>query len=243
MESTVFTGCFGGSDRSGSAAMEKEAGMLKKEMKNSIPVYKLCYSLSFVLILCLVRGIAYTAEIGIAIEPPAALLSIVFCADTYLMEVQGKRREVFRLYALKKQIKVIYRRMIVQILYLFGIFTVGYGLFYWQRPIEGPAGSSLEFFVSFLWAIGGTILFWGILSVAVSILVGKQWLGIGVTAVLWFLLFSKAADEFLGKWSVFSYTFRNINTGDAGWIWGKAISVFLALLLAALLPLLLKKKG
>lgn len=223
--------------------MEKEAGILKKEMKNSLPVYKLCYSFLFILILCLVRGIVYTAEIGVAIEVPAALLAVVFCTDTYLMEVQSRRRDVFRLYALKKQMKAIYLRLLIQILYLFGISVVGYGMFYWQKPAVGPEGSSLEHFLYFLGAIGGTVLFWGILSVTVSILLGKLWLGIGLTAALWFFFFSKAADALLGKWNVFSYTFRNISTGETDWIWGKGLSVFLAVFLTALLPVLLKKRG
>ena len=68
-------------------------------------------------------------EIGAMIQAPAALLAVVFCADTYLTEVQNHRGEIFHLYEIKRKRKVILRRLFAENLYLFGISLIGYGPF------------------------------------------------------------------------------------------------------------------
>lgn len=74
-----------------------------KEMKICLPVYKIIYSICFIVFLSLVRGISSIAEIGITMDAYIAVLAIVFCADTYWMEHSGKRWEVFCLYSVKKK--------------------------------------------------------------------------------------------------------------------------------------------
>ena len=50
--------------------------------------------------------------------------------------------------------------------------------------------------------------------------------------------------QLLGKWNVFSYTFRNIeDNGDLNWICGKMICVCLILLMGVMLPEIIKKRG
>ena len=86
------------------------------------------------------------------------------------MEVQSKRSEVFCLYNLKKQAGVVYKRLFVQVAYLIGISLLAYGLFYWQKPVnltEELDGGAL--FGIYCIAIPGTVLFWSVLSVTVSI--------------------------------------------------------------------------
>ena len=73
---------------------------------------------------------------GRQVERAVSLLAVVFCADTYLVEVQSKRSEVFCLYNLKKQAGVVYKRLFVQVAYLIGISLLAYGLFYWQKPVN-----------------------------------------------------------------------------------------------------------
>lgn len=55
--------------------------MLRKEMKIVLPFYKIAFSCCFIFILSLVRGVAFTDEVGIAMEPPLAILAAVFCAE------------------------------------------------------------------------------------------------------------------------------------------------------------------
>lgn len=218
---------------------------MKKEVKICLPIYKILYSVMFMLILSLVRGIVYVSEIGIAIETPMALLATVFCADTYLVEVQSHRREVFRLYRLRKQTEVVMRRLVIQIVYLVVISMVGYGFFYWQKPVckmDGPSPSGA--FGLFFIAIVGTVLFWGMLSVTLCNLVRNVWIGIGSVFAIWLALDSQGSNHLLGKWSVFSFTFRDVDKiGDWGWMCGKAVSLILVILMAVIMPTLLKKRG
>ena len=71
-----------------------------------MPYYKIAYSIAFVVILSAIQPVVYANEIGQAVERAVSLLAVVFCADTYLVEVQSKRSEVFCLYNLKKQAEV-----------------------------------------------------------------------------------------------------------------------------------------
>lgn len=59
-------------------------------------------------------------------QAPVAALTVVFCADTYMMEMQTGRREVFRLCDDRKQSLVIYRRLEIQIAYLIAASVPGY---------------------------------------------------------------------------------------------------------------------
>ena len=108
--------------------------MMKQDLKISLPVYKIGYSLAFIVILSCVHSVVYVNEIGPAIDGKMAVLTLVFCADTYLIERQSRRREVFRLYLIKNQYYAVLRRITVQIGYLTVISILAYGMFYWQKP-------------------------------------------------------------------------------------------------------------
>ena len=88
--------------------MEKEAGILIREMKISLTFQKQAYAVFFVIILSLVRGITYSDEIGIALEAPMAILALTFCADTYTQEIVSKRSEIWRLCPMKKRMHSIW---------------------------------------------------------------------------------------------------------------------------------------
>ena len=87
---------------------------MKKEMKIVLPFYKIAYAVSFVVILSLIRGVVFTNEIGLSIEAPFAILTAVFCADTYVQEITSKRSEIHRLYPIRKRICSIMQRIIGQ---------------------------------------------------------------------------------------------------------------------------------
>ncbi len=218
---------------------------MKKELKICMPLYKIVYSLTFIFILSIIRGIAYIDEIGTAMEPAIAILAAVFCADIYLMERQGRRWEVFTLFELKSKVKAINRRLFIQILYLIGISTIGYGSFYIiQKPILIGDTSQVTNFAMFVIAISGTVLFWGTLAMTISNLAGNMWVGIGVTLLISLEQSSKAGDELWGKWNVFSYMFRKIDEfNNWEWMCGKTVSLVLCAVMIAAIPLILKKRG
>ena len=223
--------------------MEQEAGLLKKEIKICLPLYKIIYSVCFILILSFVRGIETVNEIGAMIQAPAALLAVVFCAATYLTEVQNHRGEIFHLYEIKRKRKVILRRLFAENLYLFGISLIGYGLFYRQSPVVLYGTSQTGLFFLFALSIMGCLLFWSVLSMTICNLWRNMWAGIGTTLILWILFSSQFGDELFGKWNVFSYTFRSVNVSDLSWLWGELLSVVLALIMILLIPVILKKRG
>ncbi len=220
---------------------------MKKEIKICLPFYKLSYSLFFVCVLSVIRGVAFTDEIGLALEPMMALLAAVFCADTYVQEITSKRWEVERLYPMKNRIFSMFQRIALQEFYLLFLAAAGYGLFFMiQRPIplfmEKPYGWGL--FGSYMAAIAVTLVFWGMLSHTISCLFRTMWAGISGCLVLWVFTNSRAGDKIFGKWNVFSYAFRDIeNRGDFGWLWGKLVCTALCLVMAGILPGIIRKRG
>ena len=109
---------------------------MTRDMKISLTFPKQAYAVFFALVLSLVRGVAYSNEIGIALEAPMAILAFTFCADTYTQEIVSRRSEIWRLCPMKKRIHCIYRRIAVQELFLLTVAAVSYGLFFlFQNPI------------------------------------------------------------------------------------------------------------
>ena len=81
---------------------------MKQEIKIVLPAYKIFYSLFFPVVLCLIRGVARADEIGGALDSNMALLSLVFCAETWVMERSGRRWEIFTLYPVKNTRLMLY---------------------------------------------------------------------------------------------------------------------------------------
>lgn len=122
-------------------------------MKIVLPFYKIAYAVSFVVILSLIRGVVFTNEIGLSIEAPFAILTAVFCADTYVQEITSKRSEIHRLYPIRKRICSIMQRIMIQEFFLLLLAVLGYGLFFvFQKPVTHPATESeiLQFIAYFL---------------------------------------------------------------------------------------------
>ena len=68
--------------------------MTGKEMKICLPLYKVLYSLAFVVILSLIRGVTHTYEVGIACEAPPGdscvrVLRGHLCAGDHELQVRS----------------------------------------------------------------------------------------------------------------------------------------------------------
>ncbi len=216
---------------------------MKQEMKICLPIYKLAYSLLFAVGLSLVRGVAYVEEIGGAADSALAMLAVVFCADTYVSERQGKRHEVFALYGEKKKMRVIFRRLFLQAGWLWAAGMLCYGCFYWQRPARLWTDTSrLLVFGAFLAASAVTVVFWGTLAMTAANLLRSTWGGIGCGLVLWGLLFSTAGEKLLGQWNVFAYS-TTAQEQSAGWLCGKLAALAAAAIMLAAVPAILRRRG
>lgn len=215
---------------------------MKQEIKICLPGYKLAYSILFMVLLSLVRGISSFDEIGVTIEPYLAILTVVFCGDTYMCEWYAKRGEVFSLLPFRSRIKAVYRRLAIQIGYLWLAGAIGYFLFFWQHPVNYSGVSLGQAYGWFLFAILGNILFWSLFSMTVSNLFRNQFAGMGSSIVLWLMLYSTWGDRYLGDYNIFSYVFREVS-GGTEWIYGNAAAILLSMLMLAAVPYIMKKRG
>ena len=223
---------------------------MTRDMKISLTFPKQAYALFFALVLSLVRGVAYPNEIGIALEAPMAILAFTFCADTYTQEIVSKRSEIWRLCPMKRRIYFIYRRIVIQEIFLLIIAAASYGLFFLlQNPITyGITQNGLEseicrFFVYFA-AVAVTLGFWGILSNLIACLFRNMWVGIGGCMVLWLITNSVIGNRIFGAWNLFSYSFRNIeDSRDFSWLYGKVVCICLGIAAMAALPEIIRKRG
>lgn len=219
---------------------------MKKEIKVVLPFYKLAYSFCFIVILGLIRGVTETYEVGIAMEAPVAFLVSVFCADTYVQEVVSKRSEVQRLYSMKKRKSFVFKRLLIQVVFLVLFEILGYVLFFvFQKPrTNSMVGNETEQFLLYVFAIIVTTCFWGVLSNTLSILFRNVWAGIGGCLTIWLFTNSSGGDKVLGNWNLFSYSFRNIeNSADFSWMYGKALCMILVVVMLMILPKLLRRRG
>lgn len=219
------------------------------EMKIALTFQKQAYAVFFAVILSLVRGVTYADEIGIALEAPMAILAMAFCADTYTQEIAGRRSELGRLCPMKKRICSIYRRMVIQEMFLLSVAVLGYGLFFlFQNPRTSEIGTSPEseicrFFV-YVASVAVTLGFWGLLSNMLSCLFRNMWAGIGGCLMLWLFTNSTIGDRCFGAWNLFSYTFRELeNNSDFSWLCGKMVCICIGLMTVAALPEIIEKRG
>lgn len=220
---------------------------MKKEIKICLPLYKIVYSVFFVAVLSLIRGVGSTFEIGVTLEPLMALLAAVFCADTYVQEIASKRSEVGRLYPMKTRLASILQRMAVQEAYLLVLAAAGYGLFLIvQKPIlfYGTRYGEWSMFGGYLAAIVVTLIFWGMLSHTLSCLFRTMWAGIGGCLIVWIFTNSTTGERLFGKWNLFSYTFRTIeDSRDMDWLCGKLVCLVLCMVMAGMLPRIIRRRG
>ena len=223
---------------------------MMREMKISLTFQKQAYAVFFALVLSLVRGVSYSNEIGIVLEAPMAILAFTFCADTYTQEIVSRRSEIWRLCPGKKRIYFIYRRIVIQGIFLLTVAVVSYGLFFlFQDPItygirqNGSESEICQFFV-YLAAVAVTIGFWGILSNLISCLFRNMWVGIGGCMVPWLITNSIFGDRIFGAWNLFSYSFRNLeDSNDFSWIYGKVVCICIGIAALAALPEIIRRRG
>lgn len=221
-----------------------------KEIKVTLPLYKIACAVSFVIILCLIRGVTVSYEIGIVLEPFMAILAVVFCADTYVKEIVSKRSEIWKLYPMRRQMISVGRRMVIQEMFLLLLAVMGYGLFFiFQKPLLFSTvylntKNEMRQFVIYLAVMAVTLIFWGMLSNTISCIFRNSWFGIGGALMIWILMASRLGERYFGSWNLFSYMFRDIeNDSDLSWMAGKGISIVFSIAMFVMLPQILKKRG
>ena len=97
---------------------------MRYELKITLPIYKIVYSIAFIVIIVLVSPINSFSGIITAVEPNVALLAGVFMADNYYKEYVGERVAVFYRYPIRKKYISMLVRTLLSWLYLLILVAV-----------------------------------------------------------------------------------------------------------------------
>lgn len=211
--------------------LEEEAGLLNYNIKIALTRTKVCYSVSFLLILALIRGISSPGEIGAAMDANVALLAIIFCSDTYYQEIQDNRWEVFNLLPDRNRYHTICQRLLLQVIYISLLTSLDYWVFYLQKAVYWNESGKLRLYITAVLACSASVLFFGTLSFTMVNIFRNLWIGIGCTFLLWNTLNSTAGQKIPDCINVFAYGNSLKMAGSADWIFGKLVAVVVSVLL------------
>lgn len=179
---------------------------MRSNMKIALNNVKILYSVSFILILALVRGIVHVEEILPALDTSMALLAIVFCADGYYQEIHEKRWEVFFLLPEKKRYQAVLQRLGIQMAALFLLTAVAFWLFLIQSPQNLTDADMASIYIWTIINCFFSMFFLGTLSFSLVNLFRNVWLGIGLSFSVW-ALFNSTVNRFIPEWiNLFPYS-------------------------------------
>lgn len=170
---------------------------MRYELKITLPIYKILYSLAFMVIIVLVSPINSFSGIITAVEPNVALLASVFMADNYYKEYVGERVAVFYRYPIRKKYISMLVRTLLSWLYLLILVAVFYwGFVWWYQPSNFSQIPIWKMYADTLAACAASMFFAGVFSFTVTNAIQKIGIGIGVTFFLWLFLTSTMANNF-----------------------------------------------
>ena len=168
---------------------------MRYELKITLPIYKILYSLAFMVIIVLVSPINSFSGINTAVEPNVALLASVFMADNYYKEYVGERVAVFYRYPIRKKYISMLVRTLLSWLYLLILVAVFYwGFVWWYQPSNFSQIPIWKMYADTLAACAASMFFAGVFSFTVTNAIQKIGIGIGVTFFLWLFLTSTMAN-------------------------------------------------
>lgn len=164
---------------------------MKYEAKIALPLYKLIYSMLFMVIIILVRPISSYSEIISVLESSVALLAGVFMADTYYMEYMNDRISTYYLFPFKKKYTSLLKRIVISQVYLIiltAVFYWGFVLMY--HPTNYSGASIATLYIQCVCACAASMFFMGILCFTATNLLRNIGIGIGFLFLLWLFLTS-----------------------------------------------------
>lgn len=204
---------------------------MKHNIKIALTSIKVCYSISFMIILALIRGISYPEEIGIAMDANVALLAIIFCSDVYYQEVIGNRWEIFNLLPMRNRVRTIYQRLLLQVIYLSLLCSLNYWVFYMHFITYKSEANLLWIYLTAIFACSVSILFFGTLSFTFVNVLKNLWGGIGYTFLIWIILNSTIGKRIPSWINVFAYGNSKDFEIYTDWIVGKLVAVLASIVL------------
>lgn len=166
--------------------MGKKAKYMKYDLKISLPFYKVIYSIVFMALLLIVRGISMSGEVLVVLEPNVGLLAGVFLADNYYKEFSNGNIQVFYRYSLAKKMSAVCRRYIIGCIYLWLLVVIAYVLYMvLYYPLDFTYKKNMYIMINTLGVCGVSILFFGILSFTITNFAQNVGIGIGIFLGIW----------------------------------------------------------
>ncbi len=216
---------------------------MKYNIKIALPKIKMYYSIFFMIILALIRGVSNPEEIGIAMDANVALLAIIFCSDVYFQEIHENRWEVFYLLPVRNRFHSICQRLFIQIIYLSILCILNYWVFYVHFITYRSEGNLFSIYITAIFACSASVLFFGTLSFTFVNILKNLWGGIGVTFLIWITLNSTFGKRIPSYINVFAYGNSQDALVSTDWIFGKVAAVIASILLIYSNKYLLVCKG
>ena len=161
---------------------------MKYELKIALPMYKIIYSMLFMVIIILVRPIMSYNEIVSVLESSVAG---VFMADIYYMEYMNERISTYSLFPIKQKRGSILKRAFISQLYLIVLVAV----FYWgfvlvYHPTNYSGVPVISLYASCMGACAASMFFMGTFCFTATNLMRNIGLAIGLLFFFWLLLTS-----------------------------------------------------
>lgn len=172
---------------------------MKYNFKISLPLYKMLYSIAFMLLFALIRPTTTISEILVVIEPNVCLLAIIFISDVFYCEIRENRIDVFYMFPEQHKYKTIMQRFLIDIMYLILLVVVFFWVYVAFQRLHNNSlllDGILSIYGYTILSCFMTMLFFAAMSCTLVNYFQNLWIGIGISASVW-LIFSTTAKEYL----------------------------------------------
>lgn len=188
---------------------------MRQEIKITLPLFKIAYSVIFMVLIILVRPIGSLSEIISALEPNIALLAGIFMADNYYKEYWENRISTFYRYPTSNKYRALIKRSVISWVYLMLLVAISYLGFVWfYQPANYTTISNVEMYKATMVACGASMFFMGAFSFTFTNLFQSLGAGIGITLLLWLSMTSTIRDIFPSELQLFCIVGGDIQAGS-----------------------------
>lgn len=178
---------------------------MKYNLKISLPVYKIIYSIAFMFVMALIRPTVTPSEILMVIEPNICFLAIVFIADIFYCEFKENRINVFYLFSDKQKYKTILQRFIVDFIYLILLVLLFYWFYVLLQNTDLFSSETILIYGYIFLSCFMTVFFFSVFSLTLTNIFQNMWAGIGITLTIWFVFNTKIKEYLPLNLNIFAY--------------------------------------
>lgn len=228
--------------------MEKENNDLRTLFKLSVPRYKWIITFCYMFLMSLLPLVHRISDITLLMDTYFCLLAIVFFADILLMEQSGRNIEIFKLKSYEIKRKILFIRILMNLLMLVFLSMVSYGMFFLIHKPTINQGDSIiyYFFISIIIVFMNSLIF-GLLSYLFSNLFSNRWVGIGISIFIWYSLITQWGRSLPVPINLFLFGTRdqdgNPHPNAKLWIIGKIVVLILVIIASVIEIKWLEKRG